>query len=894
MFGIFQKFFGSANDRLVKKYLKTVEEINALEPQFKALSDAELKQKTSEFKERLSKGETLDDLMKEAFGVVREVAHRVLGERHYDVQLVGGIGMHNGTIVEMRTGEGKTLMSTAPLYLNALSGKGVHVVTVNDYLAERDSEWMGKVFKFLDLSVGCILANMSDEERRKAYAADITYATNNELGFDYLRDNMKFNIPDMVQRGFSFAIIDEVDSILIDEARTPLIISGPAEDSTAGYLVANKYIPMLTEKDYEKDEKSKGITLTEAGSAKIEELLEKDDVLGGASLYDIQNIGMLHHINQALKAHKMYHRDVDYMVHNGKVLIIDEFTGRTLDGRRYSDGLHQAIEAKEGARIEVENQTLASITYQNYFRMYDKLAGMSGTVETEAQEFFDIYKLNIIVIPTHRPLIRKDLDDEVYRTNREKLNAIVKLIKERHALGQPILVGTASIEKSEEVSLELQKEGLPHNVLNARYHDKEADIIAKAGYVGGITVATNMAGRGTDIKLGGNFDLELETTLKDKGAEISEAEKEKIGKDLKILVKSREEEVKKLGGLCVIATERHESRRIDNQLRGRSGRQGDPGETKFFLSLEDDLMRIFGSERLDGMLQRLGLKEGEAISHSWVNKALERAQKKVEARNYDIRKHLLKYDDVMNDQRKIIYEQRKEIMSTASLKESIDDMRLDVLETIFDSSIPAGSSRESWDVLKLHEEVRRIFSIDAPLQKLASAEGNGPNEIYALLKAMVLEKVEAHESQNNPGLLRDVEKDVFLRMLDQLWKDHLHALDHLRTGINLRAYAQKDPLNEYKQEAFSMFTAMLDNLKETIISVLSHVRFTEESQKAARDLFSRPPSDINYGGKELHDGNSNRLMSEEEVQMMRMIPRNAPCPCGSSLKYKHCHGKISE
>jgi len=880
-----QKIFGSANERLVRRLSQTVQKINDIEHDFTSLSDYDLQQKTIEFKLRLTNGELLDDLLPEAFATVREAAHRVLGERHYDVQFIGGMVLHNGMISEMRTGEGKTLVATAPVYLNALSGKGVHVVTVNDYLAQRDAEWMGKVYKFLGLTVGCIVSGMSDMERKKAYAADITYATNNELGFDYLRDNMKFSLDDMVQRPFNYAIVDEVDSILIDEARTPLIISGPAEDSSQWYYIANRYMPSLAEEDYEKDEKGKNITLTDAGSAKIEEALERDGYLKGTSLYDLQNISMVHHFNQALKAHKMFHRDVDYIVRDGQVLIVDEFTGRIMDGRRYSDGLHQALEAKENVNVEVENQTLASITYQNYFRLYPKLAGMAGTAMTESQEFDDIYKLVVVDIPTNKPVTRKDNDDEIYRTKREKLNAIVQLVKDRTNMGQPILVGTISIENSEEISKELTKAGLKHNVLNARFHDKEAEIIAEAGYPGAVTVATNMAGRGTDIKLGGNYDTHLKAALDKEGGIISETRRNEIEQTVRQEIKELEEKVKAAGGLYVIGTERHESRRIDNQLRGRSGRQGDPGETKFFLSLEDDLMRIFGSERLDAMLVRLGLKEGEAITHPWVNKALERAQKKVEARNYDVRKHLLKYDDVMNDQRKVIYEQRKDVMSVDSIHDTVDDTRLELLRKTLNSHITESTHIEQWDIVGLHQELLRLFNVNFPLDAWANEEGVGYKEFYNRVETSVLDAWKTKEQQFQQPLLHRVEKDVFLHTIDQLWKDHLHTLDYLRTGINLRAYAQRNPLNEYKQEAFDLFTVMLDKLNESIISILSHMNLNPVNETAHT---------VPLKQASLEKDHHNRLMTEEELELMRMVPRNGPCPCGSGKKYKQCHGRLGE
>ncbi len=880
-----QKIFGSANDRLIRQYQLIVDKVTAVEANLTSLSDHDLKEKTNEFKLRLEKGEELDDILPEAFATVREAAKRVLGERHYDVQLVGGLVLHNGKISEMRTGEGKTLVATAPVYLNALSGKGVHVVTVNDYLAQRDSKWMGQVYEFLGLSVGCIVSGMGDMERKEAYAKDVTYATNNELGFDYLRDNMKFSLAEMVQRPFNYAIVDEVDSILIDEARTPLIISGPAEDSSQWYYIANKYIPSLVESDYEKDEKGKNITLTDSGSQKLEEALEKDGHLNGTNLYDLQNIGIVHNLNQALKAHKMFQRDVDYMVKDGEVLIVDEFTGRTMDGRRYSDGLHQALEAKEGVSVQVENQTLASITYQNYFRLYPKLSGMAGTAMTEAQEFDDIYKLSVVEIPTNKPVTRIDSDDEIYRTKREKILAIVQLAQERSKANQPLLIGTISIENSEEISRELTKAGLKHNVLNARFHDKEAEIIAEAGYPGAITVATNMAGRGTDIKLGGNFDAHLKAAYAKIGPVVSEKQAEEAKETVRKELSDLESTIKASGGLYVIGTERHESRRIDNQLRGRSGRQGDPGHTKFFLSLDDDLMRIFGSERLEAMLVRLGLKEGEAITHPWVSKALERAQKKVEARNYDIRKHLLKYDDVMNDQRKVVYEQRKYVMDTDSIHDTIVEARSEMLQKSIHNHISESSHIEQWDIAKLHEELLRIFNVNLPLSDWAHEEGVGYKEMCERIQSDVEASWLEKEALFPEDVILKIEKDVFLHTLDQLWKDHLHTLDHLRTGINLRAYAQRNPLNEYKQEAFDLFTHMLDKIKETVVSILSHMNVDKKTEKA---------NQVPFKNTALEDANNNRLMTEEELELLRMVPRNAPCPCGSGKKYKYCHGKLAE
>jgi preprotein translocase subunit SecA len=834
-----RKLFGSANDRIIKKMDKTVRAIGALEATFAALSDAQLQDKTNEFRHRLAAGETLDDLLVEAFATVREASKRVLKMRPFDVQLVGGIILHRGMIPEMRTGEGKTLVSTLPAYLNALSGEGVHIVTVNDYLATRDSTTMAKLHNFLGLSVGRITHDVSDPDRRKAYACDITYATNNELGFDYLRDNMKFSFDEMVQRPFNFAIVDEVDSILIDEARTPLIISGPAESSSDLYSSVNKLIPLLVPEDYEKDEKSRSVLLTEGGTEHVEELLSQAGLINSPNLYDASNSMLVHHVNQALRAHKLFSRDTDYIVKDNKVIIIDEFTGRMMDGRRYSEGLHQALEAKENVKIQVENQTLASITFQNYFRLYKKLSGMTGTALTEATEFGDIYKLEVVDVPTNVPCVRKDEDDEVYRTAREKFEAIVTLIKECQDRQQPVLVGTVSIEKSEMLSELLQKNNITHKVLNARYHEQEALIIAQAGFPGAVTIATNMAGRGTDIQLGGNFDMrmELEVAKNPALAEDSKAYKaieEQVRKEIRVAA----EIVRKAGGLYVIGTERHESRRIDNQLRGRAGRQGDPGASKFFLSLEDDLMRIFGSDRLDGMLKRLGLQEGEAIAHAWINKALMRAQRKVEARNYDIRKQLLKFDDVMNDQRKVVYEQRKQIMAGQALNESVVEMRHEVIERLVDRFTPEETDHEQWDIKTLHQECIRILALDLPLAKWIEEEDLST----IALRDRLIEASNNHMNDlmqtHGAQAIHHAQQSLMLQHLDHAWKDHLLTLDHLRQGINLRAYGQKDPLNEYKHEAFNLFNDMMDVLRESITASLSHAQFNQQREEQEQPPFS--------------------------------------------------------
>lgn len=912
---LFKKVFGTATDRFLKKLHPIIDSINALEPSVSGLSDEDLRARTQWLKGRLAAGETLDDILPDAFATVREASKRVLGMRHFDVQMIGGIILHKGMITEMKTGEGKTLVATLPVYLNALTGEGVHVVTVNDYLAKRDSEWMGKLYNFLGLSVGCIINSLTDFERKAAYNSDITYGTNNEFGFDYLRDNMKFELDEVVQRPFSYAIVDEVDSILVDEARTPLIISGPTEDSSELYISVNRIIPMLNASDYEKDEKARSVTFTETGAQRIEELLLQEGLLEGDRLYDIQNVMLVHHMNQALRAHTLFSRNVDYIVNNDKVIIIDEFTGRMMEGRRYSDGLHQALEAKEGVKIEMENQTLASITFQNYFRLYPKLAGMTGSGKTEEAEFVDIYRLEVMEVPTHRPMIRKDAEDEVYRTDREKSDAIIKLIDEARSRQQPVLVGTVSIEKSEQLSEALKVHKIPHQVLNARYHEQEAYIISQAGAPGSVTIATNMAGRGTDIQLGGNLDMRLELELKDVTDEVKRAE---IETRVKSEVAQAAEIVKTAGGLYVIGTERHESRRIDNQLRGRSGRQGDPGASKFFLSLEDDLMRIFGSERLDNMLQRLGLEEGEAITHPWVTKALERAQQKVEARNYDIRKHLLKYDDVMNDQRKVIYELRRDLMSSNDAEEMISAIRSDLVDDIVDRFIPMGSYADQWQTHSLHEECIRLFALDLPVQAWALEEGIAEVEIKQRIHNAVNDLMTTKENQYGSELMRAAEKSILLRILDNVWKDHLHSLDHLRQGINLRAYAQRNPLNEYKSEAFTMFEQMLNNLYETVTAIICHLSFSD--QYSASDVMEETPSgsggDLQFihadhaddenvpGGipdtdktKKVKRKPARPKKASEKVNPKKDIPeeirRNDPCPCGSGKRYKHCHGQDS-
>ncbi len=846
---LLKALFGSSNDRFIKSLQPLVAKINSLEPQLQRLSDDELAGRTQWLRERHAGGETLDQLLVDAFATVREAGRRVLGMRHFDVQLVGGMVLHKGMIAEMKTGEGKTLVCTLAAYLNALSGNGVHVVTVNDYLAKRDSEWMGKLHRFLGLTVGCITGGLEDDERQAAYACDITYGTNNELGFDYLRDNMKFARETMVHRPFHYAIVDEVDSILIDEARTPLIISGPTEDNSELYNQVDRVVRHVKPEHYDKEEKQRSVSLTEAGVQHVEEEMVKAGLMPEqSSMYDIHNVSLVHHVNQALKAHTLFSKDVDYIVKDNKLIIIDEFTGRMMEGRRYSEGLHQALEAKEGVAIQNENQTLASITFQNLFRMYPKLSGMTGTAMTEAGEFHDIYKLEVIEIPTNVPVARSDSQDEIYRTAEEKYRAIIKEIAVAHERQQPILVGTVSIEKSEYLSRLLKKEKIEHQVLNARYHEQEASIIAQAGRPGAVTIATNMAGRGTDIKLGG----------------ADEAAKE---------------EVKQAGGLYVIGTERHESRRIDNQLRGRSGRQGDPGASKFFLSLEDDLMRIFGSERIDGLLQKLGMKEDEAIFHPWMTKAIERAQQKVEARNYEIRKNLLKYDDVMNDQRKVIYEQRIELMEAADVSETVVAMFDEISDHLVTTYVPARSYAEQWQTADLEKEVFRIYGLHLPVVEWAAEEGIADAEISERMKKAIDEMYTAKFVKYGEPLMKMAEKRVLLQTLDQLWKDHLLSLDHLRQGIHLRGFGQRDPLNEYKQEAFSLFEQMLHHLRELTVSRLAHLEIHVDSPQGIA-MPSAPKKMI-------------RSDEASDPALFDKVGRNDPCPCGSGKKFKHCHGALS-
>jgi preprotein translocase subunit SecA len=905
---IARAIFGTANDRSIKAYQRRVPEINALEPAISALSDEGLRAKTDEFKAKLAAGASLDDILAEAFATVREAAKRTLGQRHFDVQLVGGMVLHDGKIAEMKTGEGKTLVATLPVYLNALAGKGVHVVTVNDYLARRDSEWMGQIYGFLGLTTGVIVHGLDDEQRRAAYAADIAYGTNTEFGFDYLRDNMKYRLEDMVQRDFFFAIVDEVDSILIDEARTPLIISGPAEDSSDLYRSVNLVVEQLVTdpSTYDKDEKFRTCSMTEPGSELVEDMLREAGIITEGNLYDIFNVSVVHHVQQSLRAHTLFTRDVDYIVRDDKVILIDEFTGRMMEGRRYSDGLHQALEAKERVTVQAENQTLASITYQNYFRLFPKLGGMTGTAMTEADEFAEIYKLEVVEVPTNVAVTRKDEDDEVYRSAAEKYEAVATLIEESRKLGQPVLVGTTSIEKSEQIAEILKKKKIPHKVLNARFHEQEATIVAQAGALGAVTIATNMAGRGTDIKLGGNVEMRVKTELDAIADPALHAAKEA---EIRAEVAEAHEKVKQAGGLFVIGTERHESRRIDNQLRGRAGRQGDPGRSRFFLSLEDDLMRIFGSDRMGGMLQRLGLKEGEAIVHPWINKALEKAQKKVEARNFDTRKNVLKYDDVMNAQRKEVYAQRKEFMKADDVFETVADMRGEILYGMVARRIPEKAFSEHWELAELAEDMRRVLNLDLPIEEWGREEGIDETALRERIEKAGDSMMAAKAANVGPELMRYIEKSLLLQVLDAVWKEHLLALDHLRQGIGLRAYGQRDPLNEYKSEAFALFNAMLDELKERVTLMLARVELSPEAppapdfqprQQVMYESHPEPESalaalGVGAGDSMLATGPApvrQEAVDPDDPSTWRNSPRNAPCPCGSGKKFKHCHGKL--
>jgi preprotein translocase subunit SecA len=940
MFGaVARKFFGSANDRRIRAFRPRIDAINALEKELEGLSDEALRLRTDAFKKELAAGKTLDDILVPAFATVREAAKRTLGQRHFDVQLTGGMVLHEGRIAEMKTGEGKTLVATLPVYLNALAGRGVQVVTVNDYLARRDAEWMGQIYTFLGLTVGVIVHGLDDQQRKQAYGCDVTYGTNNELGFDYLRDNMKYRLEDMVQRGHVYAIVDEVDSILIDEARTPLIISGPLDDRSEFYNTIDGYIPKLDKSDYEVDEKQRAVSMTEAGMEKMEQLLKAAGLLKSDSLYDVENVSTVHHVNQALRAHTLFQRDKDYIVRNGEVVIIDEFTGRMMPGRRYSEGLHQALEAKERQPVQPENQTLASITFQNYFRMYEKLAGMTGTALTEADEFYDIYGLEVLEIPTNMPLSRLDDDDEVYRTAKEKYRAILSLIEDCKQRGQPVLVGTTSIEKSEQLAELLRTNGWEQHdftdpnafaalysgdegaskvkvfaILNARYHEQEAYIVSQAGVPGAITIATNMAGRGTDIQLGGNADMRIRQELTDI-EDPREREKSARADDIRGQVSRLKEKALKAGGLFVLGTERHESRRIDNQLRGRSGRQGDPGHSKFFLSLEDDLMRIFGSDKLDGMLQKLGLQENEAIVHPWINKALEKAQQKVEARNFDIRKNLLKFDNVSNDQRKVIFDQRVELMKDENVAETVGDMRKEVVDALVAKFVPENAYPEQWNTKGLKEELNRVFGLDLPVDEWAKEEGIADEELIARVERRADEHMASKVAQWGPDVIRYVEKSILLQTLDHLWREHLVMLEHLRQVIGLRGYGQRDPLNEYKQEAFHLFEAMIQQMREAVTAQLMRVEIMQAPPEPA-------PENLPY--MEAHHlnpatGEDEMAMSDGTVAAMARsagatlarnpaptpernpkdpatwgkVGRNEVCPCGSGKKFKHCHGRFS-
>ncbi len=892
---IARKVFGTRSEKILKSLNPVLNKINNFEKEISALSDNELKAKTKEFKDRLKNGQMLDDIIVEAFAVVRETAKRVLGERHYDVQILGGLVLHKGMITEMKTGEGKTLVSSLPVYLNALTGKGVHVVTVNDYLAKRDSEWMGKIYQFHNLSVGCLVNNTPEEEKKRVYECDIVYGTNNEFGFDYLRDNLKHNINSLVQREFNFAIIDEVDSILIDEARTPLIISGPSFSGPELYVKINNIASLLHEDDYELDEKSKSVLFTDKGNEKVEQLIKDLGLIKkDSSLYDIENMNIVHHLNQAIKAHKIFKLDTDYIIKDGKVLIIDEFTGRIMDGRRYSEGLHQAIEAKEKVSIQDENQTLASITFQNYFRMYPKLAGMTGTAMTEAQELLSIYNLEVVQIPTNIPVTRIDEHDVIYKTESAKNDAILEEVKKAHDKLQPILIGTISIEKSEHISKILKKNGIKHNVLNAKLHEQEADIIAQAGRLGAVTIATNMAGRGTDIKLGGNEEVIIKA--KSMGKTISDSELELI----KQQIQQDRKKVLEIGGLFVIGTERHESRRIDNQLRGRAGRQGDAGRTKFFLSLQDDLMRIFGSVKIGNFLGKLGLKDDEAIEHPWINKSLEKAQQKVESRNYEIRKNLLKFDDVMNEQRKVVYEQRINIMREEKFDDIIDEKVKIENKYLINKFILDKSYEEEWEKKEILHEIHRIYGVDFDIE-----EGQKKAEILSKLNNLTAEIFQNKRKQFGDEVFNEALKRIFLVTLDQFWKEHLHSLDRLKAGINLRAYGQKDPLNEYKFEAFKLFEDMFLELDENIICTSAKIQISHElsnldeldsmdniheSKKEVSSLIDNQKS--TNSNKIVPIINNNQKMDPNNSDTWGKVARNEPCPCGSNKKYKHCHGML--
>jgi preprotein translocase subunit SecA len=925
MLGLAKKIFGSSNDRQVKVMMGRVAAINALEPAYAALSDADLRGKTDEFRAQFAQGKTLDELLPDAFAAVREAARRTLGQRHYDVQLVGGMVLHKGGIAEMRTGEGKTLVATAPVYLNALAGKGVHLITVNDYLATRDAEWMGQVYRFLGLSVGVIVNGLSQPERQKAYASDITYGTNNEFGFDYLRDNLVYDAREMVQRGHHFAVVDEVDSILIDEARTPLIISGPTEDRSDFYRTIDTLVKQLIAagaENYDLDEKQRQVMVSEIGSERVEEMLEAGGHLAedSAGLYDPANISVVHHINQALRANTLYLRDKDYIIRAGEIMLIDEFTGRMMTGRRLSEGLHQAIEAKEGVEIQPENQTLASVTIQNYFRLYSKLSGMTGTAATEAQEFLDIYKMDVVEIPTNRPICRIDDDDEVYRTAAEKNQAIIAQIEDCYRRGQPILVGTVSIEKSEQLSELLKahkfeidgkkKTGIPHQVLNARYHEQEAHIVADAGVPGSVTIATNMAGRGTDIQLGGNIDMRVLSWRQEQrglGVEVTPEMAAARQKELEAEIADAKAAALAAGGLFVLGTERHESRRIDNQLRGRTGRQGDPGHSKFFLSCEDDLLRIFAGERLDSIMRTFGVAEGEAITHKWLNSAIATAQRKVEQRNYEIRKNLLKYDDVVNDQRKAVFEQRQEFMDATDLSEIVAEMRRDTVIDLVDRHLPPKAYVEQWDIAGLDERVRSLLGLELPLADWALEDGIANKEFVERITAAADTRAAERQEMLGEEYMRQIEKNFLLQMVDLQWREHLMHLDHLRNVIGLRGYGQRDPLNEYKTEAFSLFEKLLVDLRQNVTRWLMTVEFHFEAPEVApppRGGLVEEHMDPLTGQNEMAGRFAQALPDGLSAEQRQALPvsalpagwertsRNAPCPCGSGKKFKHCHGAL--
>ncbi len=896
---IARRVFGSTNDRLIRSLQPKVAEINKLEPELEKLSDAELAARTVEFREQLAAGKSLDDLLVPAFATVREASKRTLGLRHFDVQIIGGMILHQGKIAEMRTGEGKTLVATLAVYLNALEGKGVHVVTVNDYLARRDAEWMSAIYNFLGMSVGVIVHGIDDAERQAAYGCDITYGTNNEYGFDYLRDNMKYELAAMVQRGHRYAIVDEVDSILVDEARTPLIISGPLDDKSDLYTTIDRIVIQLDDaSDFELDEKQRAVTFTEDGTEKLEGMLREANLLKGESLYDIENVAVVHHVNNALKAHKLFLRDKDYIVRNDEIVIIDEFTGRMMPGRRYSEGQHQALEAKESVAIQPENQTLASVTFQNYFRLYNKLAGMTGTAMTEAEELHDIYGLDVVDVPTNMPVERKDDDDEVYRTAEEKSRAIVHLIKDAQSRGQPVLVGTTSIEKSETLAERLRQEGVKDfQVLNARYHEQEAFIVSQAGVPSAVTIATNMAGRGTDIQLGGNVEMRLAAELGDMPAGPQRDAKEAT---IRAEIAELKRKALEAGGLFVVGTERHESRRIDNQLRGRSGRQGDPGRSKFFLSLQDDLMRIFGSDRMDGMLKRLGLKEDEAITHPWINKALEKAQKKVEARNFDIRKNLLKFDDVMNDQRKVVFEQRIDLMKGDDIGDTITDMRHEVIADIVAKHIPERAYAEQWDAVGLHQAVIAKLNLDLPIVAWAAEEGIDDADIRERITEAADKQAADKAERFGPEISKYIEKSIVLQTLDQLWRDHLVNLDHLRSVIGFRGYGQRDPLNEYKSESFELFQTLLGSLREEVTAKMMRVELVRQEEQAQTplEMHESHPALASLGDGETYLAQEVETVSPENRDPQNpaswgKIGRNEACPCGSGKKFKHCHGAFA-